>query len=82
MKRVSTGRPAKPNSFHSRVPGGNCQASGSLASIAAPGAGFYIQQIVVDLPEPLAPEHAPRRDPCPPGRDPTAAQIAAVTGPG
>jgi hypothetical protein len=36
MKRVSTGRPSKANSFQNRVPTGNSQASGSEASMTPP----------------------------------------------
>src|SRR5688572_30827693 len=43
MKRVSIFRPPRLNSFHARVPAGNCQASGSDLSIAAPG-GKAIQR--------------------------------------
>ncbi len=43
MVRVSTRRPPNENSFHSRVPTGNCQASAAEASIAVP-AGRRIQR--------------------------------------
>ena len=43
MKRVSTRRPPKENSFHRRVPTGNTQASGSEPSMALPG-GSEIQR--------------------------------------
>jgi hypothetical protein len=43
MKRVSTARPPKSNCFHRRVPAGNSQASGRVASIAVPG-GKRIQR--------------------------------------
>src|SRR5215218_6049543 len=43
MKRVSTRRPPKENSFHRRVPTGKTQASGSEPSMALPG-GSDIQR--------------------------------------
>jgi hypothetical protein len=43
MKRVSTRRPPKENSFHRRVPAGNFQASASEPSMAVPG-GSEIQR--------------------------------------